>query len=332
MKHAKEITSESLDCCQKTGRAKTSNNGPSPRHFLTLRDFTKAELVELLDLAKQLKRMRISKEDHPYLRGRCLALLFQKPSNRTRISFEVGMYQLGGNVVVVNPEDIKIGDREPTADVARVISRYVDGVLIRAMSHTLIEEFARSSSIPVINGLCDRYHPCQALSDVLTIQEKLGTTAGKRLVFVGDGNNVCNSLINAAAHFDFTVTVSCPEGFEPDHRYCSGPFEVIHDPKKAVEGADIIYTDVWTSMGQEEETQKRLIAFQPYQVTKDLLDRASNQAIFMHCLPAHRGEEVSDEIAECPQSVIFDQAENRLHTQKAILCKLLGDMPFGALG
>lgn len=294
-----------------------------PRHFISLDQFTAAEVEDLLTLAAELKREIKSKKATPRLSGKSLAMLFLQPSNRTRVSFEVGMYQLGGNVVNIRPEEIKLGQREPVADVARVLSRYVDGVMMRVVKHEHITEFAEWSSVPVINGLSDRCHPCQALSDMLTILEHKGRLRGINLCYVGDGNNVCNSLIHAAHLLGVNMSVCCPQGYEPTLSQENWSYRLFHKPEEAVQGADVIYTDVWTSMGFEEETARRLKRFKGYAVTESLLKLADKEVIFMHCLPAHRGEEVTHEVVESKHSVVFDQAENRLHAQKAVLARLL---------
>lgn len=293
------------------------------KHFLSIDHYSSQELNELLDLSIKLKQELKSKKPHPLLAGKSLAMIFQKPSNRTRMSFEVGMYQLGGKAINVRQNEINLGVREPVKDIARVMSRYVDLVMMRVIDHNDILQFSEYSSIPVINGLCNLYHPCQALSDILTIKEHKGKLNGQTLCYIGDGNNVCNSLIHAAKLFGLNMVVSCPQGYEPELSQEKWNYEIIHDPKKAIKNADVVYTDVWTSMGQEEESKIRLEKFKNHTINLDLFSLAKTDAIFMHCLPAHRGEEVSDEIVEHKRSVIFDQAENRLHAQKAIMVKLL---------
>ncbi|MFN8390185.1 MAG: ornithine carbamoyltransferase [Bdellovibrionota bacterium] len=293
----------------------------SGRHFISVEDFTKPELEEVIRLAEKLKDERAKNIDHRLLDGKSLALIFLQPSNRTRLSFEIGMFELGGKTINIRPEEIKLGEREPISDVARVMSRYVDAVMMRVVKHEHIVEFAKYSTVPIINGLSDKYHPCQAISDILTIQEKKGKLAGLKLCYIGDGNNVCVSLIHAARVFGIEMVVSCPKGYEPMLE--GNGYEVIHNPEQAIEGADVVYTDVWTSMGYEEETARRLKKFKGYTITEQLFAKAAPDAIFMHCLPAHRGEEVTHEVVEHPRSVIFDQAENRLHAQKAVLALLL---------
>lgn len=300
----------------------------SARHFLDIEDFSASELKGVLALARELKGdLRRGVQRH-LLKGKCLAMVFEKPSNRTRISFEVGMFQLGGTALNIHPSEIKMGEREPITDVARVLSRYVDAVMLRVKRHADLVEFARHSSVPVINGLSDLSHPCQALADMLTIEEKLGKLDGARLCFIGDGNNVCNSLIGASAAFGVDLVVACPPGYEPK---VSGSYRIDHDAASAVRGVDVVYTDVWASMGFEAEHEKRIRDFSDYRVTMDLMKKARPAALFMHCLPAIRGEEVDDEVVESGHSVIFDQAENRLHTQKAILCLLMAPQETAAL-
>lgn len=293
------------------------------KHFLTVSDFSSADIERVLATAAELKAKQKAGKSHELLKGKSLAMIFEKPSNRTRVSFEVAMVQLGGHALNIRPEEIQMSVREPIPDVAKVLSRYVDGIMMRAIRHQDIVELAKYSSVPVINGLSDLYHPCQAVADILTIKEKKGSLKGIKLTYIGDGNNVANSLINICKLLGITIVICCPEGYEPDKKLVSGPFEIIRDPNQAVKGADVIYTDVWTSMGQEAESAKRLKDFSGYTVTKALLAKANPGALFMHCLPAHRGEEIEDGVPEHPQSVIFDQAENRLHAQKAILALLM---------
>lgn len=295
------------------------------KNFLTLLDYTSAEVEALLHLAAHIKKHRLAGTDFPFLRGKCLALVFQQPSNRTRISFEVGTYHLGGNVVYLKPSDIHMGDREPIADIARVMTRYLDGVLIRTLKHEDIEEFARHCAVPVINGLSNKHHPCQALSDFFTISEIFGRTSGIKIAFMGDGNNVCASLVNIASLLGSEVILCAPEGYEIDPTTICADYRLVRDPRQAVKDADVIYTDVWTSMGQEAEKEQRIKAMKDFQVNADLLTYTKPGAVFMHCLPAHRGEEVTAEVMESSMSVVFHQAENRLHAQKAILAALMGD-------
>jgi ornithine carbamoyltransferase len=264
---------------------------------------------------------------HRTLEGKILAMLFEKTSTRTRVSFEAGMYQMGGIALYIEASRTQMGRGESIPDTARVLSRYVDGVMIRANAHDSVEAFAEHSSVPVINGLTDRFHPCQVLSDLFTIQEKIGDIRHLRIAYVGDGNNVANSWVNAAKVIGFDLMLACPEGYEPDEDLLKGAQDNItleRDPSKAVEDARVVYTDVWVSMGQEDEEAERSRVFEPYQVNSKLMERASKNAIVMHCLPAHRGQEITEEVIDGPQSIVFDQAENRLHVQKAILELLMG--------
>jgi ornithine carbamoyltransferase len=264
------------------------------------------------------------------LAGRTLGMIFEKSSTRTRVSFEVGAYQLGGHALFLSSRDIQLGRGEPIRDTARVLSRYVDGIMIRAYSHDGVRELACFATVPVINGLTDLLHPCQVMADVMTIQENFGSDlSGRRVAWIGDGNNMANSWLNAAFRFGFELRLACPEGYRPDAQILARAQSaarvlVTSDPAEAIDGADVVNTDVWTSMGQEAETEARLEAFAGYEVDARLLARASDRAIFLHCLPAHRGEEVSDDVIEGPQSRVFDEAENRLHVQKAIVVRLMG--------
>lgn len=303
------------------------------RHFISIADLDAATLDHLLSLAARLRGERAERRTR--LAGRTLAQIFEKPSLRTRLSFDVGMQELGGHCVYLSPQEVGLGRRESVADVARVVSRMVDAVVLRTNAHDTIEEFARCATVPVINGLSDVSHPCQGLADILTITEKKGPDLhGVTVAYVGDGNNVLHSLMLATALRGAQLRVAAPEGFEPQKRYVDlavriareqrGGFSMGHDPIAAVTDADVVYTDVWTSMGQEQEYERRRRAFQGYQVNAELLRHAKPDAIVMHDLPAHRGEEITDDVMDGPQSVVFDQAENRLHAQKAILCWLLG--------
>lgn len=308
------------------------------QHFLSLADFSPDEIISFLDLADALKAEWREGGNKPILAGKSLALLFQKPSLRTRVSFEMGMVHLGGHALYISPTEVGLGKRESVADVARVLSSYVDGIMARVFSHDHILELARYSSSPVINGLSDFNHPAQGLSDLFTIREALGRLAGVRLTFVGDGNNVATSLMFGGALTGMHVTVVAPPGYEPPAAVVQKAKElaqgtgasitVAHDPRAAVAGADIIYTDVWTSMGQEAEAQKRRAAFADgYQVNEELAAATGNADVkFMHCLPAHRGEEITDAIADSPNSLLWIQAENRMHAQKAILARLMGGL------
>jgi ornithine carbamoyltransferase len=304
------------------------------RHFVSLGDLDAHELGALLERASALKAQRGARQ--PHLRGRTLAQIFEKPSLRTRLSFDVGMTELGGHCIYLSPQEVGLGRRESVADVARVVSRMVDAVVLRTNSHETIEEFARYASIPVINGLSDLSHPCQGLADIMTIVEKKGPDLkGTTIAYVGDGNNVLHSLMLAAALRGARMRAATPAGFEPLPRFrelaerrakeAGGTLELGDDPVAAVRGADVVYTDVWTSMGQEQEFERRRRAFHGFQVNADLLRHAKPDAIVMHDLPAHRGEEITDDVMDGPQSVVFDQAENRLHAQKAVLCWLLGE-------
>jgi ornithine carbamoyltransferase len=297
------------------------------RHFLSLGDVTPAEMSALLDDAEALKRDPIPRD--PPLRGRALAMIFEKPSLRTRLSFDVAMRDLGGHSSYLSPQEVGLGRRESVSDVARVVSRYVHIVVLRTFAHETLEEFAKWSTVPVINGLSDLSHPCQGLADIFTIRERKGRLDRVVAAYVGDGNNVAHSLMLGAAKTGMTLRVASPEGFEPLPRYreladaaarsTGATVTYGADPIAAVTGADVIYTDVWTSMGQEQEYERRRRAFQGFQVNRELLARAKPDAIVLHDLPAHRGEEITDEVIDGPQSAVFDQAENRLHAQKAVL-------------
>jgi ornithine carbamoyltransferase len=301
---------------------------PAPQHrdFLAIPDLSRGELENLLDLAD---RMRTGAYDRKPLAGKSLAMIFMKSSTRTRVSFEVGTWQLGGHALFLSPRDVQLGRGEPVRDTARVLSRYVDGIMIRTFAHADVEELARYATVPVINGLTDLLHPCQILADLLTMKQHLGGWAGKKVAWVGDGNNMANSWINAAYRLGFELALACPEGYDPDpaileRARSAARVTVVRDPKQAVEGADVVNTDVWASMGQEEEQKIREQAFAGYQVDDTLMALAHRDAIFLHCLPAHRGEEVSESVLEGKQSRIWDEAENRLHVQKAIMAVLMG--------
>ena len=293
----------------------------------------KGEVDILLTLATDLKNKQRRGIPHQVLKGKTLGLLFQKPSTRTRVSFEAGMHQLGGHALVLPMADIQLSRGESIADTARVLSRYLDGIVIRTYDHSTVEEWAREATMPVINGLTDLSHPCQALSDLLTIKEKKGRLKGVKIAYVGDGNNVAISLIEAAAKMGMTIALGCPSGYQPDQHVVDlarveaaktgAVIELGQDPYVAVKEADVVYADVWISMGREREQARRLKVLAPYQVNSRLVGRAKPDAIVMHCLPAHRGEEITAEVLDGPQSVVIDQAENRLHMQKAILTQLL---------
>ncbi len=298
----------------------------STRHFLTLLDMTPEELQQIVQRAIILKQMRNAGETYEPLKNKVMAMIFEKASTRTRVSFEAGMAQFGGHAMFLSPRDTQLGRGEPVEDSARVISSMVDVVMIRTFSHELVETFARYSKVPVINALTDDYHPCQLLADMQTFIEQRGSIKGKTVAWVGDGNNMCNSYINAARQFDFKLNVACPEGFAPNADLVarnSDRVSVFESPEEAVKGAHLVVTDVWASMGQEDEQRERIREFRGYQVSPALMDLAEDDAIFMHCLPAHRGEEVSEEMMDDPRSVVFEEAENRLHAQKALLEFLL---------
>jgi len=294
----------------------------SVRHFLTLLDLSPAELNRLVARAIELKAMQKRGERHDIMRGKTLGMIFEKSSTRTRVSFEVAMTQFGGASIFLSPRDTQLGRGEPIEDSARVLSRMVDAVMIRTFAHSTVETFAQHSHVPVINALTDDFHPCQLLADIQTFVEHRGSIQGKKVVWVGDGNNMCNSYINAARQFDFELVVSCPEGFEPNAELLKrehNRVSIERDPLNAAKGAHLVVTDVWASMGQEEEQALREKAFANYQVNRAVMDQAARDALFMHCLPAHRGEEVSAEIMDAADSVVWDEAENRLHAQKALL-------------
>lgn len=294
----------------------------SARHFLSMLDYTTEELLGLIRRATELKDLRNRGVLYEPLKNRVLGMIFEKASTRTRISFEAGMIQLGGQAIFLSPRDTQLGRGEPIADAARVMSRMVDAVMIRTFAHSNLIEFSENSRVPVINGLSDDLHPCQLLADMQTFHEHRGSIAGKTVAWIGDGNNMCNSYIEAAIRFDFQLHVACPEGYEPNAALMQQAGErvkIFRDPREAVAGAHLVSTDVWASMGQEDEAAARLRLFQPYQVTRALLDGAAADVLFMHCLPAHRGEEISEDLLDDARSVAWDQAENRLHAQKALL-------------
>lgn len=297
------------------------------RDFLQIPDFTKPELVALFAIAEQMRAGKYKKKP---LAGKSLAMIFMKASTRTRVSFEVGTYQLGGHALFLSPRDVQLGRGEPIADTARVLSRYVDGIMIRTFAHQDVEEFARHAEVPIINGLTDMVHPCQVLADLLTVRQHVKTKLENLVIaWVGDGNNMANSWINAAYRFGFELRIACPEGYEPaDHLVArakgSATITITRDPAEAVRGAHVVNTDVWASMGQEDEQRQRERAFRGFSVNAALMKRADKNAIFLHCLPAHRGEEVSADVIDGPQSRVWDEAENRLHMQKAIMAALMG--------
>ncbi len=296
------------------------------RHFLSLLDLSSDELKTLLQRAIELKKLHRSGEIYEPFKNKVLAMIFEKSSTRTRVSFEAGMVQLGGHAMFLSPRDTQLGRGEPIEDTARVLSSMVDIIMVRTFEHEKIEKLAEYSSVPVINGLTDWVHPCQLLADMQTWMEQRGDIAGHTVTYVGDGNNMCHSYINAARQLDFKLRIACPEGYDPDTELVAAAADrvsIIRDPKEACTGTDLIVTDVWASMGQEEEQKQREKDFSQYQVTKELMSLANKDALFMHCLPAHRGEEVSAEVIDGAQSVVWDEAENRLHAQKALLEFLL---------
>ena len=300
------------------------------KDFLSIADYSKAELESIFELTKELKEKTKRREQHHLCAGKSMAMIFAKPSARTRISFETGMYQLGGFALYLSPNDIGIGQREAVKDIARVISRYNDVIMARLFDHAHILEMAEYASVPVINGLTDYNHPCQIMADIYTVFEHKAQYEDLKIVYVGDGNNVANSWINLAAKLSLHLVICSPSGYEPDIqtlRYAReqnvSKIEVLKDPVLAVKDADIVYTDVWASMGQEAETADRKQIFKKYQLNAELMKHAKSDACVMHCLPAHRGDEISDEVLDGPQSIVFDEAENRMHVQKAITVKLM---------
>ncbi|MBO8180612.1 MAG: ornithine carbamoyltransferase [Archaeoglobus sp.] len=300
------------------------------KHLLSIADLEKDELFEILKLAEKLKEERYKGVVTDYLKNKSLAMIFELPSTRTRVSFEVAMTDLGGHALYLGWDELQLGRGEPLKDTARVLSRYAHAIMMRVREHSTVEEFARYSTVPVINGLSNLEHPCQVIADLLTISEYRGDFKDVTLAWVGDGNNVCNSMILAAALTGMKMVVSTPEKYDPNPeivekaKEMGGKLQFVRDPKEAVKEADVIYTDVWTSMGQEAEKEVRMAAFKPYQVSDELLKLSKDDVVVMHCMPAHRGEEITDDVIEGKHSIVFDQAENRLHAQKAILLKLLG--------
>ena len=303
------------------------------KSLASLKDLRREEIEQILKTSELLKLQLIRGEEHPLLKGKTLAMIFEKPSTRTRVSFEVGMWQLGGYALYLSASDLQLGRGETIADTAQTLSRYVNGIMARVFAHQTILDLVKYSRVPVINGLSDFTHPCQGLADLFTIYEKKGKLSGLKLAYVGDGNNVAHSLIFGCSKVGMGITLACPEGYEPDREVVSkaekeakqngSEVKVLNDPKEAVKDADIIYTDVWASMGKEKEHEKRVKIFKPYQVNAKLVKGAKKDYLFMHCLPAHRGEEVTDEVADSKNSIIFDQAENRMHTQKALLALIM---------
>ncbi|ABZ84012.1 ornithine carbamoyltransferase [Heliomicrobium modesticaldum Ice1] len=303
------------------------------RDFLSLHDFSRDEIFYFIDLARQLKALQKDRIPHPYLAGKTLGMIFTKSSTRTRVSFEVGMYQLGGNALFLSSADIQLGRGEPIKDTARVLSRYVDGIMIRTFAHSDVVELAQYADIPVINGLTDLLHPCQVLADLMTIVEYKGKTDGLKMTFIGDGNNMAHELMFGGAKAGMDVVICTPEAYRPepeivriateDAKAHGGSITLMSDPVAASKDADVLYTDVWASMGQEGEAQERAQAFQGFMIDGTIMKAAHPKAIVLHCLPAHRGEEITDEVIEGPQSAVFDEAENRLHAQKAIMASVM---------
>jgi ornithine carbamoyltransferase len=301
------------------------------RDFLALNQYTKTELDGLFTLAKELKEKQKKGIEHHLLKGKTVALIFEKSSTRTRISFEVGVFQLGGHGLFISSGTSQMGRGEPIRDTARTIARYCDGLMIRTYGQEIVEEFARYSAVPVINGLTDLFHPCQIMADLFTVIEQKGSYSGLKFAWIGDGNNMANTWIEAAAIFGFDLNLACPKGYEPDKKVMAwalakGTSRIVltEDPREAAKGADVLNTDVWASMGQEAEQEKRVQAFAGFQLDEDLLNQAKGNCMVLHCLPAHRGEEISDDVIEGPHSAVWDEAENRLHIQKAIMATLMG--------
>lgn len=298
-------------------------------HLVSLKDLPAEDIWEILDVARNLKLEHRAGIRHSMLGGKTLAMIFQKPSLRTRVSFETGMWQLGGHAIYLGPSDIKLGERETIEDIALNLSRFCDGIMARVFKHATVAELAEHASVPVINGLCDTYHPCQGLADLLTVLEKKRAFEGLTLAFIGDGNNVAHSLINGSAKVGMDVRIACPEGYEPNPevvrnaRDAGGSVEISNDPREAVSGADVVYTDVWVSMGQEREATLKQNAFEGFTVDRELLSLAEEDAVILHCLPAHYGEEITYEASRSRGSAIFDQAENRMHAQKAVMALLM---------
>jgi ornithine carbamoyltransferase len=305
------------------------------KDLLSVNDLSPDEVYRIFDVARELKAKRKKGEEHHLLKGKTLGMIFQKASTRTRVSFEAGMWQLGGSALFLSANDLQIGRGEPVKDTARVLSRYLDGIMIRTFSHAEVEELARWADIPVINGLTDYLHPCQALTDIFTAVEYKGSVKGRKLAYIGDGNNMANALLHACAKVGMDIAVATPPAYEPNPQVViearaaaaehGSKVTLVNDPKAAADGADVLYTDVWASMGQEAEKAARQRAFAGYCIDEALLKLAEPDAIVMHCLPAHRGEEITDAVMEGPQSAIFDEAENRLHVQKAIMVLLMGN-------
>lgn len=302
-------------------------------HLLSLQDFTLPQLQSFLDRAAVLKKERQDGLRHQQLAGRKICMLFEKPSTRTRVSFEAAMYEMGGQVIFMSSKESQLGRGEPLKDTARVLARYVDAIVVRTYGQEVVEELAHFSAIPVINALTDLHHPCQILSDIMTVIEQKGYPSDLKVVWLGDGNNMANSWIQAASVLGFSLTLACPEGYDPDptilkvaQQRAEKPITLLRDPVEAIQGADVVNVDVWASMGQEDEAEKRLEVFQPYQLNKALLQHAAPDAIVLHCLPAHRDEEITEDVLEGSQCVAFDQAENKMHMHKAILEYIINGM------
>jgi len=298
------------------------------RHFLTLQDVSSQELDTIISRAIELKTLQHSRKIFEPFKNYVMGMIFEKSSTRTRVSFESAMTQFGGSAIFLSSKDTQLGRGEPVEDTARVLSRLVDIIMIRTFDQSMIEKFSANSQVPVINALTDQFHPCQLLADIQTFVEHRGSIQGKKVAWIGDGNNMCNSYIKAAEQFDFTLSIACPEGFEPLKdlvKQYSHRVSIVRNPSEAVKNADLVVTDVWASMGQESEQKNRLNSFKAYQVSPGLLDQANNEVLFMHCLPAHRGEEVSLELLDDSRSVVWDEAENRLHSQKALIEFLLNN-------
>ena len=299
------------------------------KHLISMADLTHDEIAEILDMAEDLKEKRVRGKVTDLLKNKSLGMIFEKSSTRTRVSFEVAMCDLGGHALYLNAKDMQLGRGETVSDTSEVLSRYLYAIIARVYSHETVKQLAEHSSIPVINALSDHEHPCQILADLLTIREYKNRLKGLKYVWVGDGNNVCNSAILGCALMDMEIVVACPPGYEPDEdiveqaRELGGKVTITNDPSEAAKGADVLYADVWVSMGDEGEREKRLADLAPYQLNSKLVELAKPDVIVMHCLPAHRGEEISAEVMDCPHSVVFDQAENRLHAQKALLLKMM---------
>ena len=298
------------------------------KHLLKLMDLSEKEIVEILNLADQLKYEKKNGIEHHLLKGKTLGLIFSKSSTRTRVSFEVGMYDLGGNALFLSSRDLQIGRGEPVQDTARVLSRYLDGIMIRTFAQSEVEDLAKYGNIPIINGLTDYCHPCQVLADLMTIREHKGTLAGRKMCYIGDGNNMTNSIIVGCIKMGMEVSVACPKGYEPDADIMAwakenGKFTCTDDVLEAAKDADVLYTDVWASMGQEAEAEERKKIFKGYQINSEVMGVAKSDAMVMHCLPAHRGEEITEDVLEAHADEIFDEAENRLHAQKAVLVKCM---------